>query len=203
MNLILVRHGETDWNMQKRFQGQIDIPLNSQGKWQAQQAAQALAGLRIEQLFSSDLLRAQDTAKSIGDACGCLVQTDPRLREKGFGIWEGLTYAEIKEQDADGFARWREDPSLYTPSGGEGLDTAAQRVAQAWQEIEANAAKTVALVSHGGTLRILLRHLLGLTPESYWQIKLDNASLSYLQICQAGNKIISINDTRHLKVDSL
>jgi alpha-ribazole phosphatase len=198
MNLILVRHGETDWNRQKRFQGHIDIPLNSQGIWQAQQAARALADLGIEQLFSSNLLRAQITAEAIAGVCGCAVQTDPRLREKGFGNWEGLTYAEIKEQDADGFARWREDPSFYTPSGGEGFEVAARRVARAWQEIEAVAAETVALVSHGGTLRILLRQLLGLAPDSYWHIKLDNASLSILKISRAGNRIISINDTRHL-----
>lgn len=201
MNLILVRHGETDWNMQRRFQGQLDIPLNSKGQWQARQAAQALVGQPIDTLFSSDLLRAQATAKSIADACGCVVQTDSRLREKGFGAWEGLTYAEIMERDAEGYKRWREDPSIYTPSDGEGLGAATQRVVRAWQEIKQVAAQTVVLVSHGGTLRILLRHLLGLMPESYWEIKLDNASLSYLQICPAENTLVSLNDTRHLQVE--
>ena len=121
MKLILVRHGETEWNMQQRFQGHLDIPLNSKGQWQARQAARALADQSIDHLFSSDLLRAQATARSIADTCGCAVQTDSRLREKGFGAWEGLTYAEIMERDAEGYKRWLEDPSVYTPVGGEGL----------------------------------------------------------------------------------
>jgi alpha-ribazole phosphatase len=198
MNLILVRHGETDWNRQKRFQGQIDIPLNGRGKWQAQQVAQALESLIIQKVFSSDLLRARATAELIAGFCGCVVQTDSRLREKGFGVWESLTYAEIKEWDADGYTRWREDPSAYTPPGGEELEATAMRVAQVWKEIETMEVETVVLVSHGGTLRILLRQLLGLTPDSYWQIKLDNASLSYLEICPAGNQLVLLNDTRHL-----
>jgi broad specificity phosphatase PhoE len=132
-----------------------------------------------------------------------VVQTDPRLREKGFGIWEGLTYAEIKERDADGYAQWREDPSAYTPPGGEGADATARRVAQAWQEIEKNGAETVVLVSHGGTLRILLRYLLRLAPESYWQIKLYNASLSYVQIRPDGNRLVLLNDTQHLRGNSI
>jgi probable phosphoglycerate mutase len=203
MNLVLVRHGETDWNRQERIQGHIDIPLNGRGQWQAQQAAQALAGQQIERLYSSDLLRAQTTAEMIGDVCGCAVEADSRLREKGFGAWEGLTFAEIKKRDAAGYARWREDPSLYTPAGGEGLNETAERVVQAWREIEESTAETVALVSHGGTLRILLRYLLGLAPDSYWEIKLGNASLSYLQISPVGNRIISLNDTQHLGEESL
>ena len=198
MNLILVRHGETDWNLQNRIQGHIDIPLNGRGEWQAQQTAQALASRQIEQLYSSDLLRAQITADMIADVCGCTVQADSRLREKGFGVWEGRTFAEIREQDADGYALWREDPSQYTPAGGEGLQATAERVAEAWREIEQNEAETVALVSHGGTLRILLRYLLGLAPESYWEIKLSNASLSYLEIVAEGNRLVSLNETGHL-----
>ena len=158
-------------------------------------------GRSIDRLFSSDLRRAQATAQSIADVCGCVLQTDSRLREKGFGAWEGLTYAEIMESDAEGYKRWRKDPSVYTPAGGEGLDAATRRVAQVWQEIEQVAAETVVLVSHGGTLRILLRYLLELTPESYWEIKLDNAGLSHLQICADGNTLVSLNDTRHLQTE--
>lgn len=199
MNLILVRHGETDWNTERRWQGQLDVPLNGKGQWQARRVAQALADWPITRLISSDLQRALVTAESIAAACGRPVKTDPRLREMGFGAWEGLTYNEIMESDADSYTLWKENPFLHAPSGAETLDVAGRRIVHAWQEIEREYAETIVLVSHGGTLRILLRHLLGLPPEAYWQFKIDNASLSHVQINPVGNTLISINDTRHLE----
>jgi probable phosphoglycerate mutase len=199
MNLILVRHGETDWNTQRRYQGQLDVPLNDKGQWQARRVAQALAGQPVDHLFSSDLQRAYATAQSIAALCGRLVTPDPRLREMGFGAWEGLTVPQIKERYADSYRRWREDPAANPPEGAEGLVAAEQRVKQAWQEIKRSDAETVVLVSHGGTLRILLRHLLGLPPEAYWQFKIGNASLSRLRITPAGSTLVAMNDTRHLE----
>lgn len=201
MNLILVRHGETDWNTERRWQGQLDVPLNGKGQWQARRVAQALADRPITRLISSDLQRALVTAESIAAACGRPVKTDPRLREMGFGAWEGLTYNEIMESDADSYSLWKENPFLHAPSGAETLDVAGRRIIHAWQEIEREYADTVVLVSHGGTLRVLLCHLLGLPPEAFWQLKLYNASISTVQISPAGNTLISLNDTDHLQTE--
>ena len=199
MNLILVRHGETAWNTERRWQGQLDIPLNGKGQWQARRVAQALADRPITRLISSDLQRAHATAKSIAAVCGRPVTTDRRLREMSFGAWEGLTYSEIMDSDAESYKQWKENPAANTPSGGEGLEAAARRVGQVWREIEQVDAETIVLVSHGGTLRILLRYLLGLPPEAYWQFKIDNASLSHVQIRPTGNTLVSLNDIRHLQ----
>ena len=93
--IVAVRHGETAWNVDTRIQGKLDIPLNAKGRWQADQVAKALAGEPITTIYSSDLLRAWDTALSIALASGLKVQTDERLRERGFGVFEGKTFQEI------------------------------------------------------------------------------------------------------------
>ncbi|MFN2143580.1 MAG: alpha-ribazole phosphatase [Candidatus Promineifilaceae bacterium] len=198
MKLILVRHGETDWNMERRYQGQLDVPLNERGRWQAGRAAQVLAGQPVDYLISSDLRRALDTAEAIGSVCGRKVTADSRLRELSYGKWEGLTVTKIKERYDGAYRRWRTDPANHPPEGGEVLAAAARRVEQVWQEIKQVEAETVVLVSHGGTLRILLRHLLALPPEAFWQFKIENASLSTVQISAAGNILVRMNDTGHL-----
>ncbi len=201
MKLILVRHGETDWNNERRYQGQRDIPLNSKGEWQARQAARALAGEPIERLVSSDLRRARTTAAAIAAACGVPLTTDRRLREISFGSWEGLAYDQIIEQDGDSYRRWKENPTAHPPTGGETLDITKRRVLAAWQEIKEHEVGTIIVVSHGGTLRVLLSHLLQLPPESFWELKLDNASLSSVQINHAGIVLDSLNDVQHLQTD--
>lgn len=201
MKLILVRHGETDWNNERRWQGQLDVPLNDTGEWQARQVGQALADEPIARLVSSDLQRAQTTATAIAAACDLTILTDARLREIGFGSWEGLSIDQIMEQDGDAYRRWRENPSAHAPIGGETLDVTGQRVLSLWQEIREIDAGTIVVVSHGGTLRILLSHLLQLPPQSFWQLELDNASLSTIKINQTGNTLISLNDTQHLQIE--
>lgn len=198
MNLILVRHGETDWNSTRRYQGQLDIPLNSRGHWQAQRVAQVLAGEPIQRLVSSDLQRALETAMAIGTACNLAVATDARLREISFGSWEGLGTDEIQRQDGEAYRRWKENPVAHAPTGGETLASAGERILSAWQEIRALPLDTVAIVAHGGSLRILLSHLLQLPPESFWQIKLGNASLSRIRITRTKVTLDQLNDVRHL-----
>lgn len=198
MNLILVRHGETDWNTERRYQGQFDVPLNSKGEWQAQQAARALTGEPIEQLISSDLLRARMTAEAIAAACDIPVTTDARLREKSFGSWEGLTVDQIKKQDGEAYARWRANPVDHAPTGGETLAVTRRRVLSLWEGIKESDAQTIVLVSHGGTLRILLSYLLYLPPESFWQIRLDNAGLSRLRVNHTEVTLDILNDVSHL-----
>jgi len=198
MKLILVRHGETDWNKERRYQGQLDVPLNARGRWQAEHAAGALAGLPVDYLISSDLQRALATAEAIGSVCGRGVTADPRLREMSYGKWEGLTVDEIKEHYDGEYRHWRTDPATYPPEGGEGLAAAVRRVEHVLQDVAQVEAETVVLVSHGGTLRILLRYLLGLPPDAYWQFKIENASISTVQISAVGNRLVRMNDTGHL-----
>ncbi len=199
MNLILVRHGETDWNSQQRYQGQLDIPLNNKGTWQAQQAASALAGEPIDLLVSSDLLRARATAEAIATACAVPLRTDARLREISFGSWEGLSTDQIKEQDGEAYRRWRENPTAHAPVGGETLAATGRRVLSFWQEISEMNRESLVVVSHGGTLRILISHLLQLPPESFWQMKLGNTGITRLAITGSQVRLDLLNDMGHLQ----
>jgi alpha-ribazole phosphatase len=198
MKLILVRHGETDSNVARRFQGHSDTPLNSTGSLQAERVAQALAGQPVEWVVSSDLQRAQDTAAAIASVCHVPMFTNACWREMNFGRWEGLTYPEIMEQDAELFQEWSENPMTISPPGGETLAAVEQRVKLAWQEIEQSKVEKTVLVAHGGSLQLLLCHLLDLPPTAYWQFRLDHASLTHIQIYPAGAILISLNDTYHL-----
>ena len=202
MKLILVRHGETNWNVAQRYQGQSNVPLNNVGQWQAQQVAQTLAKQSIEQVISSDLQRAQATARPIAVIHHTPIQFDSRWRELNFGTWEGLTYAEIMARNADYFQQWVENPMEVAPPAGETLTSYSQRVASAWQQIEQSKARTIVLVAHSGSLQLLLCYLLHLPPTAHWQFKLDHASLSYLQIYPTGAKLVTLNNTQHLRADA-
>ena len=198
MNLILVRHGETDWNSVRRYQGQLNVPLNTKGMWQARQVGDALAGRPIQHLVCSDLQRARDTAAPAAVHCGLTPVTDPRLRELDFGSWQGLTYTEILKNQGDRYQLWKQDPVAHPPPQGEAMDDAVRRITLAFQDITALNAETVLLVAHGGSLRVLLRHLLHLPQEAFWQIELDNGSLSEVRITPDGAELVTLNDTRHL-----
>ena len=119
--IVAVRHGETDWNAQMRMQGQLDTALSERGRWQASRVAQALAGEGIEAIFASDLARAFDTARAIAAVIDLPIDTDRGLRERGFGIFEGYTYAEIDARWPDEAARWRRHEPAFRPEGGESL----------------------------------------------------------------------------------
>ena len=105
--ILAIRHGETDWNVAGRIQGQLDIPLNATGRWQVTRLALAVAEEGIAAVYSSDLLRAFETAQAVSRGCGQPIVTDVGLRERGFGIYEGLSYAEINERWPDDAERWR------------------------------------------------------------------------------------------------
>ena len=150
--LLLVRHGETDWNRDPRVQGHTDTPLNPAGLAQADALASTLSSTPIDAVYSSDLVRARDTAVAVAGIHGLSVEVDVDLREKNFGTWEGLTDVEITERF----------PSAVRGTWGDGETTAqvAERAVRAIRRIqERHAHGTVLVVSHGGTLRAIFRHL--------------------------------------------
>lgn len=157
--VYLVRHGATEWNVDKRAQGTADIPLNEAGRLQALHAAKELAELPIDAVFSSDLQRAQDTAIAIAEVHGLGVTTDPDLREIDQGEWTGLPVDEIKR-------RW---PEMWGPArhfnarpGGESpSQVRARALAGLRRVVEAHPAGSVVIVSHGGTIRWLGAEVLG------------------------------------------
>lgn len=167
--VVLWRHGRTEYNATGRLQGQVDIPLDDVGRWQAEQAALDLARrFTVSRLVSSDLDRAAATAQHLADLAGVAVETDPRLRERAFGEWEGLSVAEIAERWPQEYAVWQQgqDPQR---GGAETRSDVANRVAAAVAEYtEAMPSEsTLVVVSHGAAISLGLTALLGLDPGGW------------------------------------
>jgi glucosyl-3-phosphoglycerate phosphatase len=162
VRLVLWRHGQTRWNVEGRFQGQSDIPLDPLGEQQAERAARLLAALQPAAIFSSDLVRATSTAAPLARLTGLRVITEKDLRERYGGLWEGLTDVEIR-------TRYPVEHSQWLPPGGETSATVADRAGAAMDRIaETLAPGTLAVVvSHGAALRLGAARLLGL-PEDLW-----------------------------------
>lgn len=199
MRLLLIRHGETVWNTEGRFQGQSDIPLSPRGEQQAAALARVMANEAVDVLYASDLQRAWHTALILAEALGVPLHKEDRLREMAFGRWEGLTYTELQQRDAALLAAWQADPSRTAPPGGETLLQISERVSVALKTVLATAqAHRVAVVAHSGPLRVLLCLALGFDVRAYWRFILAPASLSELQVSAAGAVLTRLNDTHHL-----
>ncbi len=185
--LWLVRHGLTEWNTQQRFCGHSDMPLSAQGRVQARWLAQLLQEEAIATLYTSDLVRARETAEIIASQSTQVVpvKVSAAWREIDFGAWEGLTYAEIAEQCKDQLGFFT-DPEQCSPPGGESLAQMLQRVQAELAAIACSGDSPmdgdVVIVSHGGPLRVLLCSILGMPFERQWQLRLDPGSLSAIDL---------------------
>ena len=199
--ILLVRHGETDWNATGRIQGQSDTPLNAAGYEQARRAAQRLAREPVQALYSSDLARAFQTATIIGQALGLTVVTSPRLRERRYGVWEGLTSAEIQARYPEQFAEWRARSTDFAPPQGE---TRSQLLARALAELQTiarrHAREVVVVVTHGGFCYVLIDHILGSVDGDRREFTFGNASIHTLEVTGDRWSVISVNETAHLYV---
>ena len=157
--LLLARHGETEWNRTGRFQGHADPPLSEIGREQAAALAERLAGNGIRAIYTSDLLRASETAQLVATRLGLEVVEEAGLREIDVGSWSGLTRDEIASSDPEGFERWLGGEIGHD---GETREQLTDRVVAAVERIaHAHAGVTVLVVSHGGAIRALRRHAAG------------------------------------------
>jgi alpha-ribazole phosphatase len=201
--LLIVRHGQTEWNSSGRFQGQTDIPLNPTGIKQAQAVAKRLASEQPAAIYASDLQRAWQTAEIIHAALRSkpspALVAEARLREMCFGKWEGLTYSEIQARQPKLLQRWESDLEHTTPPDGETFVGMAERVQAVLDAILAtHIDATVILVAHGGPLQLMIAQALGMPAGRFWQFHLSNASLSILQVYPEGAILNLLNCTDHL-----
>ncbi len=151
--IVLARHGETDWNAEHRWQGHSDTPLNARGREQARELAEAVGSVDV--VYSSDLARARETAEIVAARLGAEIRLDPRLRERGFGAWEGLTTAEIEARFPDAHRRWQ-------TGEGPGADDAetfvafAARIGSFLEDVlDRHPDEVVLVVAHGGSIRVV------------------------------------------------
>jgi alpha-ribazole phosphatase len=199
VRLIVVRHGETLYNMQRRFTGQSDIPLSALGEQQAAALGKHLAAEPLAAIVASDLQRARVTARAIAHYHELPVQEDADLREIAMGAWEGSTYDEIMARDADLVQRWLSDPTIYAPPGGETVIQLLDRVAPALQRWRTRYPEAAILWAvHGGVIEVLLCHLLGVDLKLRWQFRHENASITEIDLGRKGTRVVRLNETAHL-----
>lgn len=181
--VVLLRHGRTAYNASLRLQGQIDIPLDDVGRWQADQGAAALAGAhRADRVVASDLGRAADTAAAYARLVGRDVVTDPRVRERSFGAWEGLTGEELAERWPQEYAAWRRGEEPVRAGAETRADVAARMRTAVEEHAEAvDDGGTLVVVSHGAAITLVVTALLGLDPATWRGVHgLHNVHWSHL-----------------------
>lgn len=198
--LFALRHGRTAWNAETRIQGQLDVPLDALGRWQAERLALALAGEPIVAIYSSDLQRALDTAAPLVARTAAPLHTDARLRERGFGSFEGRTHAEIESQWPDDAARWRRREVDYPPGGGEALTPFFARCVNTVCALAAaHPGQTIAVVAHGGVLDCLYRAAVGVELNTQRSWPLGNATINRLLFNGEGLSLVGWSDDAHLE----
>jgi len=179
MKILLLRHGQTEWNALKKYQGHMDIALNDAGRAQAEKLARYLrCNEKIEAIYCSDLSRSRETAEIIARELQLSIQVDERFREIGFGDWEGMTYEEVSRMYPEEYTKWFNNNLTIKVPGGESIDDLLARTLPSLGDLAQRHAGTVLVVSHGGLIKTLLNHLLG---SERWDTYLYPASISSLE----------------------
>jgi len=197
-HFLIVRHGETLWNREHRIQGQLDSALSPTGLAQAEAVGRRLREEKIDLLVSSDLGRTLQTAAPIAAATGLVITQDARLRERSFGIFEGLTPEQIHERFPDDYERWQAREPDFAMQGGESLAQLRARLSACVEEIAARGFAKVALVTHGGALDALYRTATGTPYSTTRNWALANASINDIVVENGQWQIRGWGDIAHL-----
>jgi 2,3-bisphosphoglycerate-dependent phosphoglycerate mutase len=199
--IIAVRHGQTAWNVDTRIQGQLDIGLNEHGRWQAQRVAAALRDEPIAALYTSDLARAHQTAQPLAELIGLPLRPDTGLRERGFGVFEGKTFAQIEAEHPEDARRWRERDVHFRLGGhGESLTVFFERTVSTFQRLAtAHPGEQIAVFAHGGVMDMLYRAAsnIPLAAPRTWQ--LSNTAINRALFNGRGFSLVGWGDVQHLQ----
>jgi 2,3-bisphosphoglycerate-dependent phosphoglycerate mutase len=202
--ILAIRHGQTAWNADGRIQGHTDIVLDAVGEWQAERLAQALDDATLHVLYSSNLARARQTAAPLAASKGLELRTDPGLRERGFGEFEGLSYAQIEQRWPEQAARWRRRDPDFGARGGEVLRDFRDRVVAAVSRLaQAHRGQSIALVTHGGVLDLLYREATRVALDAPRTWSVANASVNRLLHNGQGLMLVGWADVGHLETQLL
>ena len=202
--ICLVRHGETEWNAERRIQGQIDIGLNAAGLRQAEAAGRWLKAAGISALYASDLKRAWATGQAIGQAVGVQPVPVPELRERRYGIFEGLTYAEAESRYPEGYAAFEGRNADYAFEHGESLKVMYERVTGKLKELaQRHLGESIVVVVHGGVLDVINRFVRGNPLEMPRDFLIPNAGVNWVALQDGRWTLESWGETAHLEVGAL
>jgi len=198
--LCIVRHGETAWNAEHRVQGQLDVPLNAIGQAQALAAAKVLALEKFDAIYSSDLSRARQTAQQTATALSMSIIEEKDLRERHYGIFERLTYAEVKVRYPEDYARFDARDPDYAFRTGESLkDFSARAIGIVSAIAERHQGQSVAVFTHGGVLDKLYRFVTGMPLSAERNFRIPNAALNRIEVTPSGWQVRAWADVAHLK----
>ena len=196
----IVRHGETDWNAERRLQGHIDIGLNANGLHQAQAAAWGLQPHNFDGCYCSDLLRTQETAAAIAVVTGLRSRLEPGLRERHFGLFQGRTAAEVERDFPEAYAAYLARDIDHPFDDGESLRVFDQRIAATVNRLAAaHPGQTLLLVAHGGVLDVIYRRAHGRDLAGPRDFPIPNAALNWISVCAEGWRVEVWGDQRHLQ----
>lgn len=193
--LIFLRHGQTDFPTDRIYCDSVEDPaLNEQGQQQAQAAAKLLQAQPIDAIYASPAKRTLMTAQALASVLKLPIQERPALRERVFGIWEGLYFHEIESAYPEEYRQWKTDKSGFKPQGGESIHDLSSRLQAELQGIiTAHAGKTIAIVSHVGPIRAAIAHAMAMPTEMYRQLRVDYASVSRVDYGKSQSNLIYLN----------
>ena len=200
MKLILVRHGETEWVREHRYQGATDIPLNKHGFLQARAVARALKAEKPKRIYSSELARARQTANEIAKTCRKEIMIDKRLNELSFGKWEGKRHVKINQQFPMAAKAWYRASWRSCPPEGESLRSLDRRIGSFLSDLKDQYSKnnTYVLVCHGGPIRMFLVQILKIPSTVFWTFRVDPASISIVCLGVYQKELMLLNSQAHL-----
>ena len=194
--VILIRHGQTDWNSEKRYQGSADIPLNERGREEAKRLQRWVSCQNIGRVYSSDRKRASEFARIAFE--GFTIKEETAFREMGFGVFEGLVYEEAMRRFPDQYSSLIEDPVNTVIPDAEIFSDFRRRVLASFDKIVSeNDGGAAAVVTHAGPIRIILNRIMKL--NSFWDLKIDSGSIHIVETGKGDRSVLVHNDTAYLK----
>jgi len=198
--IILIRHGQTQWNERERFRGRADLDLTDLGVRQSHITAEAVAKWPVSALYSSPLPRAMHTAQILAHRLQVPVQPLPGIIDVDYGQWQGLSVAEVAARYSELFEVWRTKPHLVTFPGGEGVEAVRLRAKAAMEEVaQQHLNQTIALVSHVVVCRLLVLSVLGLDSSYFWRVEQNLCAINIFEVRDGYFVAALLNDTCHLK----
>ena len=197
--IILARHGQTEWNLQYRFQGRTNVKLTETGKCQAQALASRLSSWSVEAVYTSPLDRAYYTASAIAERHNLTPEILPELEEINFASWEGESIPALEKEQHTAFSLWRSDPFFYPPEGAETWEKLYVRLSQAVKIFLGGDYKNIVVVSHGSIMRALYAVFVGLNPHKVWNMEVSNCSMSGIEMRRGRPVLIFTNDDLHVR----
>lgn len=198
LRLYFMRHGETVWNTERRYQGMTDIELSEEGLRQAECAAERFKNIHIDKIYCSPLKRAVATAKPIADVKGLEVISEDAFREIHFGEWEGKTVPELTEIYGESYLRFIREPHNYGFPGEGSVDNVIERLKVGIDRVIENDEGNVLIVSHGGIIRLMIMYIMGLDNSWFTKMWINNTAISIIEIKDGRRLMLTVNDSAHL-----